>query len=116
MPRPPGVVVYVLETPQVLKRPLRHNFASRNSPQEHDLHPLKMRRLGYWAVRSNPGVLKALFRLDFSVNPVQLTRYPPSSQIRRLRIKDSRVFDFSYIPEQLLMREEVKPIINTCPG
>lgn len=30
------------------------------------------------------------------------------------RIKDFHVFDFNYIPEQPLMREEVKPIIDAC--
>ena len=30
------------------------------------------------------------------------------------KIKDFRVFDFSYIPDQPLMREEAKPIIDAC--
>ncbi|HOX05903.1 MAG TPA: NACHT domain-containing protein [Planctomycetota bacterium] len=30
------------------------------------------------------------------------------------RIKDFQVFDFNYMPEQPLMREEVKPIIDAC--
>jgi len=30
------------------------------------------------------------------------------------RIRDFRVFDFNYIPEQPLMREEAKPVIDAC--
>ena len=30
----------------------------------------------------------------------------------KVRIKDSHIFDFNYIPEKLLMRKEVKPIID----
>ena len=30
------------------------------------------------------------------------------------RIRDFRVFDFNYIPQEPLMREEVKPVIDAC--
>ena len=30
------------------------------------------------------------------------------------RIRDFHVFDFNYIPEQPLMRDEVKPVIDAC--
>lgn len=33
---------------------------------------------------------------------------------RRKRIRDFRVFDFNYMPDQPLMREEAKPIVDAC--
>ena len=41
-----------------------------------------------------------------------LTQTQSNLEKSKDRIKDFSVFDFNYIPEKLLMREEVKPVIN----
>ncbi len=50
--------------------------------------------------------------------PMKITEYmrKQAQELKKnkLRIKDFRVFDFNYIPEHPLMRDEAKPLIEAC--